>query len=80
MIACVPAVVSIQPFAPTGIPMHSQLVNQNRDVAQPTSVEDLVKTVRVRVDDMVEEVDPDPGGAPDTGLPQPDRDWFNSGG
>jgi hypothetical protein len=80
MIACVPAVVSIQPFAPAGIPMHSQFVNQNGDAAQPTSVEDLVKTVRVRVEDMVEEVDPDPGGAPDTGLPQPDRDWFNSGG
>jgi hypothetical protein len=43
-------------------------------------VEDLVKAVRVRIEDMVEEVDVDPGGAPDTGLPQPDRDWFNSGG
>jgi hypothetical protein len=55
-------------------------VNPNRDAVQSTSVEDLVKTVRVRIEDMVEVVDPDPGGAPDTGLPQPDRDWFNSGG
>ena len=60
--------------------MQSQLVNRNRDAVPPTSVEDLVKTVRVRVEDMVEEVDPDPGGAPDAGLPQPDRDWFNAGG
>jgi hypothetical protein len=66
--------------APAGIPVQSQLVNRKRDAVQPTSVEDLVKTVRVRVEDMVEEVDPDPGGAPDTRLPQPDRDWFNSGG
>ncbi len=52
----------------------------NTEVNEPTSVEALVTSVRVRVEDMVEGLDPDPGGAPDTRLPQPDRDWFNSGG
>ena len=80
MSACPTVVVSIQPVASAGLPAQSSLVNPNRDAVQSTSVEDLVKTVRVRIEDMVEVVDPDPGGAPDTGLPQPDRDWFNSGG
>jgi hypothetical protein len=52
-------------------------------VAEPRftiSVDELENSAHVERHELVESVESSPEKMPDSRLPQPDRDWFHSGG